>query len=616
MDFQKPAFFPSNLPNIVRERETRRIAAIESRASDTLLRVEDFFGHEQYGIPGGRHVSEDYHPGDLVLIADGVHDVRATVIAADDQAGTVVVSKMSAPAGGWKTAYDGPLPQREDPDAPGLFAPGGCYLRKLQPHGTPCYYWGRLDKESDVVYKRGGRRLLVNFADAPGDLSRDGRSWTTVKDLAEWHEVARAITGHLIDRYGENALSFTWSIFNEPDLGALFWRSDWDELERFYDYAVDAILRAFEDHGFDSRRVFVGGLELAGIFGTNLKLREFLAHCSPRATAKGALPLNAAFADRRLDGRRSKRVESLCREHNGKGSPCDFVSIHSYNRSELMAAKLIRAKEIALEIDPDCFRSLWVNSHESCPDWIPPPDMAAADSYLGNGYFESWCVDVAARQLRQAARDRRFGFGESILTVWPPPGDFAGLNAVTRILHYKGSEGGPDRAMTIPSPIFHVLGLLSDLGDPYWLLPNEQIGGHAISGFASRNDRTIRVALYTHHSQDTQARSDAAFDVTLNIDGLGWNGSALVEEYRFDKDHNSYFRRGRTLRDRDGAPGTTIPDRLHAQLSRAEAEEIRKLAECHPTASAWHALSSEGRLKLTARVAGNGLNFLVINPVQ
>ena len=52
-----------------------------------------------------------------------------------------------------------------------------------------------------------------------------------------------------------------------------------------------------------------------------------------------------------------------------------------------MAAKLIRAKEMALEIDPEYYRGLWVNSHESCPDWLPPPDEAAADSYLGNGYF-------------------------------------------------------------------------------------------------------------------------------------------------------------------------------------------------------------------------------------
>src|SRR5262249_51302692 len=209
-------------------------------------------------------------------------------------------------------------------------------LRKFSPVGMPCYYWGRLDKEWDLAHRKYGRRLMVNFADATGDLSRDGRSWTTVKDYAQWHDVARTIAGHVIDRYGTASLGFTWSVFNEPDLGAIFWRADWNELQQFYDYTSDAILRAFEDRGHDSSKVFIGGLELGAIFGTNLKLREFLAHCSPRARVEGALPLNAAVADHRLDGRRSKRVESLCRDHGGKGSPCDFVSIHAYNRSEVM----------------------------------------------------------------------------------------------------------------------------------------------------------------------------------------------------------------------------------------------------------------------------------------
>jgi Glycosyl hydrolases family 39 len=127
------------------------------------------------------------------------------------------------------------------------------------------HYWGRLDKEWDLAHRKYGRRLMVNFADAPGDLARDGRSWSTVKDYVQWHEVAGAIAGHVIDRYGEAALGFTWSVFNEPDLGPIFWGADWNELQKFYEYTTDAILRAFEDRGYDSKRAFIGGLELGGI---------------------------------------------------------------------------------------------------------------------------------------------------------------------------------------------------------------------------------------------------------------------------------------------------------------------------------------------------------------
>jgi hypothetical protein len=613
-DHRPTSFFPVNLPNIVRERETRRIAAMELHKENALLHLEDFFGHEQYGIATGRPVGDDYHAGDEVLIADGIHHARATVSAADSTARTVTISSIATPAGGWKIADEGTLSERDDPDAPGRFPRGGCYLRKLKPHGTACYFWGRLDKEWDLAHRRFGRRLLPNFADAPGDLSRDGQAWTTVKDYVQWHDVARTITGHIVDRYGADSLGFTWSIFNEPDIGPLFWRASWDELQTFYDYTTDAILRAFEDRGYDSTKVFIGGLELGGIFGTNLKLKEFLAHCSPRSSAKGALPKNAAFADRRLDGKRSRRVEDLCRAHDGKGSPCDFISIHSYNRAEIMAAKLIRAKEEALAIDSEYYRTLWVNSHEACPDWMPPPDQAAADAYLGNGYFGTWCADVVYRQLLQAAGDSRFAFGETILTVWPPPPNFAGINAVTRVIHIDDDgDGRGDRTVTVPMPIFHLLGLLSEMGDLYWVLPARIVGGHRVSGFASRDQEgAIRVLLYSHHAQDTQSRSGALFDITLNLGRPGWKGPAKVREYHIDRDHNSPFRLARSLLDRDGAVQKS--PFAPTAYSKAEVQQIQKLCECHSSASTVRPTDPDGQLRLTTRLPVNGCVFLKFEP--
>ncbi|HID24836.1 MAG TPA: hypothetical protein EYP14_20885, partial [Planctomycetaceae bacterium] len=547
---ERPSLLPRNLPNVVRERETRRIVRIQRASEGDRLVVEDFFGHEQYGIPSGRPLSEDYRAGDEVLIADGTHHARAKVLSVEDQGRCVRVTPLELPPEQWKLAYAGPLPKRDNPNAPGLFPWGGCYLRKFRPPGTPRFYWKRLDREWDIVHKQFRRRLIVNFVDAPSELSVDGRPWTVPKDYPEWHSVVHRITSHLIERYGDATLDFYWSIFNEPDLRPVFWRSDWTELQKFYDYTVDAILRAFEDHGYDSNRVLVGGLELGAIFGPHLKLREFLAHCSPRAEAQGAIERNAAFADRRLDGKRSRRVEQLCRKFGGRGSPCDFVSIHAYNRSDVMAAKLIRAKEMALDLDAAYYRDLAINSHESCPSWAPPPDPAAADSYLGNGYFPTWCADIVRRQLQQAAVDRRYGFGETILTFWPGPStNFAGLNACTRLIDVDDNgDGRTDRTVCVAGPILHFLGLVAAMGDRFWVLPERSVGGHVVSGFASRTDRDIRILLYSHHPLDTQSRSEASFEAQLEIDSLDW-GPVEVLEYRYDKDHNSYFRLARRLRD-------------------------------------------------------------------
>jgi hypothetical protein len=210
----KPGLLMPRLPNVVRERETRRITAIEEKPDGLLLKVEDFFGHEQYGIPSGRPVSTDYHAGDEVLIADGEHSARVKVLGADDGAKTVLVSRAAAPPGGWRLAYFAPLPRNEDPKAPGLFPWGGCYLRKFNPSGTPCYYWGRLDKEWDIAHKRFGHRLMPNIADAPGDLSIDGRNWTTAKDYVQLHEVVRMMTDHLMPAStssGACSTSRTWA---------------------------------------------------------------------------------------------------------------------------------------------------------------------------------------------------------------------------------------------------------------------------------------------------------------------------------------------------------------------------------------------------------------------
>ncbi|MBI2478210.1 MAG: hypothetical protein HYV60_06090 [Planctomycetia bacterium] len=522
------------------------------------MRVEDFFGHEQYGIPSGRKLTDDYHAGDEILIADGVHDARAKVlrvVSDSPELRTLLVSSFTTPEVVWKVEYSRPLPTEEDPHAPGLFPAGGCYLRKYLPAGIPHYYWGRLDKEWDIAVRQFGRRIVVNFTDAPGDLAIDGRQWTYPKDYFEYHQVVYAYTSHLIERYRDASLDFVWSIFNEPDLAVAFWRSgDWIELQKFYDYSTDAILRSFEDHGYNSQDVFIGGLEIGAIFGTHIDgpiLHKFLCHCSPTASCEGELELNAAFADERLNGRRSQRVEALCQAHDGQGSPCDFISVHSYNAASLMSAKLRRAKELALEVDANYFADLWVNSFESCPNWAPPPDTAAADSYLGNGYFSTWCADVTRRLLTAADGDPRYGFGETILTFWPwPNSNFRGHNNATQVIGVDDdSDGRRDRDETMALPILRFLGLLAQMGDRYWVLPEQVVGGHVISGFVSQDDDTLFVLAYSHNSLDVQARSQAEFAVELELKGVTWL-KADVREYQFDKDHNSYFRLGRELRDR------------------------------------------------------------------
>jgi hypothetical protein len=311
------------------------------------------------------------------------------------------------------------------------------------------------------------------------------------------------------------------------------------------------------------------------------------------------LPLNAAFADARLKGKRSKRVEALCAAHDGRGSPCDFISIHAYNRAKMMADKLAHAKQAALKIDADYYAKLWVNSHESTPGWAPPPDPAYGDSFRGNGYYPTWCAEVARRQLRQAADDPRYGFGESILTVWPWPNPgFGGGNDMARAFPVEGGE-----TVTVAMPILHFLGLLARMGPAYHVLPEQTIGGSVVSGFASRDGKAVRVLLYAHNAADTESRSDAAFDVSLRLTGLPAAKGAM-RQYRFDKNHNSYFR----LADDKTRKLKTFPAALVAR--------VKEQSALHQTGAATYAVGADGSATVTARVAGNGACFLVLEPAD
>jgi hypothetical protein len=214
------------------------------------------------------------------------------------------------------------------------------------------------------------------------------------------------------------------------------------------------------------------------------------------------------------------------------------------------------------------------------------------------------------------------------------------------------------------------------MGNEYHVLPEQTVGSHMVSGFAARRDGTVRVLLYSHDAMDTESRSEAGFEVTLNLAGLKGKKVGLTE-YRFDKDHNSYFRLGRALRDRVAAgrpaPETAAKiqealrglesDRRAAQLaaleqlarlgpaaasaaqpllffiqkvkdeevrakalvafkrvsaprpcSAADMKKIEEQAALRPTGSAPHAVGADGRLTIKVKVAGNGANFLIWTP--
>jgi hypothetical protein len=112
----------------------------------------------------------------------------------------------------------------------------------------------------------------------------------------------------------------------------------------------------------------------------------------------------------------------------------------------------------------------------------------------------------------------------------------------------------------------------------------------------------VRVVLCSHHSQDTQSRSTASFNVALKVDGLAWKGPVQVRQCRFDSEHNSYFTEARALRD----------DPARIAYPRRAVERIQRLACDLVTEEARDVREADGSLTVTVPLAGNGLNILSI----
>ena len=132
----QPGFLAGDCPTWSGNAKRAASRRPEKHADGILLRVEDFFGHAQYGIASDRPLADDYHPGDEVLIADGVSHARAKVVAVVDDATesrSLLVTSFTEPPAAGRSPTPGRCPKRKTPHAPGLFPPGGCYLRKFRP---------------------------------------------------------------------------------------------------------------------------------------------------------------------------------------------------------------------------------------------------------------------------------------------------------------------------------------------------------------------------------------------------------------------------------------------------------------------------------------------------
>ncbi|GGL90151.1 GH39 family glycosyl hydrolase [Nakamurella endophytica] len=224
-----------------------------------------------------------------------------------------------------------------------------------------------------------GLRPVVELSFMPAAIARDPDATVFTyrgiisppSDWAEWHAVVRALTEHLVERYGvQEVRQWGFEVWNEPNL-EVFWTGDQSDYFRLYQEAV----RAVKDVDAD---LPVGG---------------------PSTAAAEWVPALAEFA----------RSNDL---------PLDFVSTHTYGNQPLSFRSALARQGFATAA------IYWTEWGVGSTHYGPIHDSVAGAPFVLSGFKQSqdvvdrlsyWVISDHFEELGRGPRLFHNGFG--LLTV-------------------------------------------------------------------------------------------------------------------------------------------------------------------------------------------------------
>ena len=173
-------------------------------------------------------------------------------------------------------------------------------------NGKPVYYWNIVDSIFDT-YISNGMKPIAEIGFMPEALSvhpqpyrhywKPGQPYNEIytgwayppKEYKKWGTLVYEWVKHCVQRYGEAEVkTWWWEVWNEPNIS--YWKGTEEEYFMLYDYAADAVKRAY------------GAARIGGPTSTgpswdkaNTFLQHFLIHCNEGknyATGKRGAPLD------------------------------------------------------------------------------------------------------------------------------------------------------------------------------------------------------------------------------------------------------------------------------------------------------------------------------------
>jgi xylan 1,4-beta-xylosidase len=397
--------------------------------------------------------------------------------------------------------------------------------------GNPVYDFKILDGIFDAL-KAAGVRPMIELGFMPKDLAAEvegrhepyqvhypkstvsGASNNPPKDYRKWSELVRAVTSHLVERYGkETALSWYFEVWNEPDID--YWHSTPEDYWKLYDYAVAGV------------RAALPGAKVGG----------------PASTGPGGLKA-AKFLEDFL-----ARVDHAKSAANGEPVPLDFISFHAKGHPQIVAGHVRMglsselndaAKGFEIVAKYPMFRNLPIILSEADPEGCAACSMKVnpANAYR-NGPLYAVYTAVAIKELFEL-QDR---YKVNLLAMLSWSFEFENRD------YFEGfrtlATNGVDKPVL---NVFRMAGLMS--GNRVMTSSEDQVPLDDIlndgvrktpdvDAMATRAEHEAAVMLWNYHDDDSPA---AGAEVQVTIAGIpaGVN-KVLLEHYRIDETHsNSY----------------------------------------------------------------------------
>jgi xylan 1,4-beta-xylosidase len=432
----------------------------------------------------------------------------------------------------------------------------GVYSEDAQ--GRPVYNFHILDGMFDAL-KDAGVRPMVEFGFMPKDLAAtlpdrhepyqvhypgstiSGASNNPPKDYEKWGALIRAVTEHLVERYGRDAvLQWYFEVWNEPDID--YWHTSFEDYCKLYDYTVASVRAVLP-------QARVGGPATTG--PTSKRAEEFLA-------------------------RFLEHVSSGTSAANGEAVPIDFISFHAKGHPTLaegsvqmgISHELTDAREgFATIAKFPKLRHLPIILSEADPE-----GCAACSSKVNpaNDYRNDTLYPAYTAAAFKALFELSDKADVNLLSMLSWSFEFEGKD------YFEGfrslSTNGIDKPVL---NFFRMAGLMS--GDRVGvsstgastldeLLKTGVTDGSDVDALATRATGETAVLLW-NYSGNPRSGSPAA--ITLKIAHLPPEAKrVLVEHYRIDSSHSN----AHTLWKAMGSPQHPTPDQYDALKSRAGLE--------------------------------------------